>query len=61
MGIPALQSWLSSAVRNPIHWETRLIADEQLTISETLIELVDTQRIAISCSPPAAPARRHAT
>jgi len=44
MGIPALQSWLSSAVRNPIHWETRLIADEQVGISETLIDLVDTQR-----------------
>ena len=43
-GIPALQSWLSSALRNPIHWETRLIADEQADISATLIELVDTQR-----------------
>ena len=44
MGIPALQSWLSSAVRNPIHWETRLIADEQAGISAALIDLVDTQR-----------------
>ncbi len=44
MGIPALQSWLGSAVRNPIHWETRLIADEQAGISATLIDLVDTQR-----------------
>ena len=43
-GIPALQSWLSSALRNPIHWETRLIADEQSDISATLSELVDTQR-----------------
>ena len=43
-GIPALQSWLGSAVRNPIHWETRLIADEQPSISAALIELVDTQR-----------------
>ncbi len=43
-GIPALQSWLSSAVRNPIHWETRLIADEQAHISATLVELVDTRR-----------------
>ncbi len=43
-GIPALQSWLGSAVRNPIHWETRLIADEQPGISAALIELVDTQR-----------------
>ena len=44
MGIPALQSWLSSAVRNPIHWETRLIADEQAGVSAALIDLVDTQR-----------------
>ena len=43
-GIPALQSWLGAAVRNPVHWETRLIADEQATISAALIELVDTQR-----------------
>jgi molybdopterin adenylyltransferase len=44
MGIPALQSWLGSAVRNPIHWETRLIADELAGISATLIDLIDTQR-----------------
>jgi molybdopterin adenylyltransferase len=41
LGIPALQTWLSSAVRNPIVWETRLIPDEQTTISAALIELVD--------------------
>lgn len=44
MGIPALQSWLGSAVRNPIHWETRLIADEQPSISAALIDLIDMQR-----------------
>ena len=43
-GIPALQAWLRSAVRNPIHWETRLIPDEQAGISAALIDLVDTQR-----------------
>jgi molybdopterin adenylyltransferase len=43
-GIPALQAWLNSAVRNPIHWETRLIADEQPTITATLVDLVDRQR-----------------
>ena len=41
-GIPALQDWLSRALRNPIQWETRLIPDEQATISATLCELVDT-------------------
>jgi molybdopterin adenylyltransferase len=43
-GIPALQSWLGTAVRNPVHWETRLIADEQAAISAALIDLVDSQR-----------------
>jgi molybdopterin adenylyltransferase len=42
-GIPALQGWLRRALRNPVHWETRLIADEQAQISATLIELVDAQ------------------
>ena len=41
-GIPALQSWLQSAVRNPIVWESRLIPDEQALISDALIDLVDT-------------------
>jgi molybdopterin adenylyltransferase len=41
-GIPALQAWLSQALRNPVHWETRLIPDEQSGISDTLRELVDT-------------------
>ena len=40
-GIPALQAWLTRALRNPIHWETRLIPDEQAGISATLRELVD--------------------
>ena len=40
-GIPALQGWLGRALRNPIHWETRLIPDEQATISAALRELVD--------------------
>ena len=40
-GIPALREWLSRAIRNPIDWETRLIADEQPLISETLRALVD--------------------
>ena len=42
-GIPALQAWLASALRNPIHWETRLIADEQVAIISALIDLVDAQ------------------
>ena len=40
-GIPALQDWLGRALRNPVHWETRLIPDEAEGISATLRELVD--------------------
>ena len=40
-GIPALQDWLSRVLNNPIHWETRLIPDEQAGIVATLCELVD--------------------
>lgn len=40
-GVPALQEWLGRALRNPVHWETRLIPDEEATIRATLVELVD--------------------
>ena len=42
-GIPALQNWLNTAVTTPIVFETRLIADEQALIENTLIDLVDAQ------------------
>ena len=41
-GIPALQEWLASALTTPWRAETRLIADDQPTIEQALIELVDT-------------------
>jgi molybdopterin adenylyltransferase len=40
-GIPALQDWLGRALRNPIHWETRLIPDDAAQISAALVDLVD--------------------
>jgi molybdopterin adenylyltransferase len=40
-GIPALKEWLSSALKNPVHFEERLIPDEQPEIEDTLRELVD--------------------
>ena len=40
-GLPALQAWLGAALKNPVQFESRLIPDEQNTISQTLIELVD--------------------
>ena len=42
-GIPSLQEWLEKALITPIKFETRLIADEQDEIEETLIDLVDYQ------------------
>ena len=39
-GLPALQDWLTRALHNPLHFEARLIPDEQATISATLVELV---------------------
>ncbi len=40
-GLPALQSWLERALKNPLQFEPRLIPDEQATIEATLIQLVD--------------------
>jgi molybdopterin adenylyltransferase len=40
-GLPALQSWLTNALKNPLQFEARLIPDEKERISATLIELVD--------------------
>ncbi len=40
-GLPALQDWLTRALKNPLQFEPRLIPDEQTTISAVLIELVD--------------------
>ena len=40
-GLPALQDWLSRALKNPLQFEPRLIPDEQAAIQAALIELVD--------------------
>ena len=42
-GIPSLQTWLERAMQSPFRICPRLIADDQQTISDTLIELVDQQ------------------
>jgi len=42
-GIPALKEWLGQAIKNPILWCERLIADERAVIVQTLCELVDQQ------------------
>ncbi len=38
---PAIASWLRAALASPWHEEYRLIPDDQATIRDTLIELVD--------------------
>jgi molybdopterin adenylyltransferase len=40
-GLPALQDWLTRALKNTVTFEARLIPDEKDRISATLIELVD--------------------
>ena len=40
-GLPALQEWLTRALKNPIEFVPRLIPDELAVISATLVELVD--------------------
>lgn len=46
-GLPALQQWLGRALKNPLLFVARLIPDEQATISQTLIELVDAEHCAL--------------
>ena len=40
-GLPALQTWLTTALKNTLQFEARLIPDEKERISATLVELVD--------------------
>jgi molybdopterin adenylyltransferase len=40
-GLPALRDWFSQALTSPWQMETRLIPDDQATIEQTLISLVD--------------------
>ncbi len=40
-GLPALESWLQQAIKSPVQFHQRLIADERAQIEACLIELVD--------------------
>lgn len=40
-GVPALRSWLESALSTPCVFHERLIADEREVITETIVELTD--------------------
>lgn len=61
-GIPALQAWLTAALKNPIEWVTRLIPDEQPGIEATLSDLVDTEHChLVLTTGGTGPARRDVT
>ena len=60
-GLPALQDWLTRALKNPIQFEPRLIADEQISISQTLIELVDAGCALVLTTGGTGPAKRDVT
>lgn len=60
-GLPALQDWLSRALKNPLQFEPRLIPDEQATISRTLIELVDAHCALVLTTGGTGPALRDVT
>ncbi len=60
-GLPALQDWLTRALKNPITFEPRLIPDEQERISATLIELVDAGCALVLTTGGTGPAKRDVT
>ncbi|MDO8448477.1 MAG: molybdopterin adenylyltransferase [Rhodoferax sp.] len=60
-GLPALQDWLTRALKNPLQIEPRLIPDKQILISQTLIELVDAGCALVLTTGGTGPARRDVT
>jgi molybdopterin adenylyltransferase len=60
-GLPALQDWLTRALKNPIDFEARLIPDEQGLISDTLIELVNAGCALVLTTGGTGPAKRDVT
>ena len=60
-GLPALRDWLGQALYNPINYSERLIPDDQDTISQTLIELVDAGCALVLTTGGTGPAKRDVT
>ena len=60
-GLPALRDWLGHALYNPIAYVERLIPDEQTTISQALIELVDAGCNLVLTTGGTGPAKRDVT
>ena len=46
-GLPALEAWLTSAVKNPLTFVSRVIPDERPLIEATLKEFVDDEKCAL--------------
>ncbi len=46
-GLPALESWLTGALKNPLTIISRVIPDEQTLIETTLKEFIDTEGCAL--------------
>jgi molybdopterin adenylyltransferase len=60
-GLPALRDWLGQALYNPLEFEERLIPDEQATISQTLIDLVEVGCHVVLTTGGTGPAKRDVT
>ena len=60
-GLPALRDWLGHALYNPIEYVERLIPDEQATISQALIELVNAGCALVLTTGGTGPAKRDVT
>jgi molybdopterin adenylyltransferase len=60
-GLPALRDWLGHALYNPIEYVECLIPDEQATISQALIELVDAGCALVLTTGGTGPAKRDVT
>jgi len=61
-GIPALSSWLASAITSPFRIESRLIPDEHDEIESTLLELIDERKChLVLTTGGTGPARRDVT
>ncbi len=60
-GLPALRDWMSKALKNPIHFEPRLIPDEKDAISAALVELVDAGCALVLTTGGTGPAARDVT
>lgn len=60
-GLPALKDWLTRALKNSITFESRLIPDEQVLISQALIELADLKCALVLTTGGTGPALRDVT